>query len=98
MKLRNLRVLRNTKWSDGLESWTGAPRADESKSVRDELRKCKNLMKHQRFVIAKYEVVLRRQRRLATISYTVTVALLAVVALAVAARWFGWLNFAWLIP
>lgn len=98
MKLRNLRVLRKTKRPDRQESWSGASRDDESKSIREELQKCQSLMKQQRFVIAKYEMVLRRQRRLVSISYAVALVLLAVVALAVSARWFGWQNFEWLLP
>lgn len=52
-------------------------------------------MKQQRLVIAKYEMVLRRQRRLASISYTITLGVLIVAGLAVATR-FGWLNVGWL--
>lgn len=95
MKLRHLRVLRNTGRPVESESPKLAGCAEDARSIRQELQRCRGLLKQQRIVIAKYEMVLRRQRRLASISYTITLGVLVFAGLAVAKR-FGWLDVGWL--
>lgn len=97
MKLRHLRVLRNTRKLGEPEKPAAAASAGDTPSIREELQRCKELMKQQRFVIAKYETVLRRQRRLVTISYTITLGVLVIAGLAVATR-LGWIDLGRYIP
>lgn len=97
MKLRHLRVLRNARKLGEPETPAAAASASDAPSIREELQRCKELMKQQRFVIAKYETVLRRQRRLVTISYTITLGVLVIAGLAVATR-LGWIDLGRYIP
>lgn len=92
MKLRHLRISRSPKTSGVSESRGDARgrNADDDRSVRDELVRCKELMKGQRYAIARYESVVRNQRRLVSVCLAFALAMFLVAAFAVVAQWFEW--------